>query len=73
MRERPTSLRRGVARGSRAARRLAELKTAREVEETTSDREERHELWFGLTGKSEQTLHRRLEELSGYGTCAPET
>jgi hypothetical protein len=45
--------------GNRAAQKEAELQIAAEI--ATKNREERRQIWFDRTGKSEQTLYRRIE------------
>jgi hypothetical protein len=66
VRERPTAFQAEVVMGSRAARKEQELAIAREIQETTTDREERRRLWAEKTGKSEQALYRRLADLQRY-------
>jgi hypothetical protein len=66
VRERPTVFQADVAIGSRAARKAQELAIAREIQGTTTDREERRRLWEERTGKSEKALYRRLADLRGY-------
>src|SRR5262249_18582129 len=62
--ERPTTFRVEVSRLTRAERSRQELELARRIRDTTADRTERLSLWEKETGKSEQTLYRRLEKLA---------
>lgn len=63
VRERPVALREPVSVGRREDRLERERGIAREIAATTSERVERARLWGERTGKSEQTLYRRLAEL----------
>ncbi len=47
----------------RAALKMAELDIAAEIAASTDDRQQRLRLWVEKTGKSEQTLYRRLAQL----------
>ena len=47
-------------------------KSAREIVSGTEDRQERRRLWMTRTGKSEQTLYRRIAELKGEGEFSSE-
>jgi hypothetical protein len=66
VRQRATTFRADVFIGSRAARKEQELTIAREIRETTSDREERLRLWKEKTGKSQAVWYRRLKDLGRY-------
>jgi hypothetical protein len=65
VRERPIAFQVEVNLGSRAACKARELNIVREISQKTTDREERKRLWKTATGKSEQTLYRRLADLRG--------
>ena len=51
--------------GTWAERKQRDQAIAREIAETTDDRQERLRLWIERTGKSEPTLNRRLAEIEG--------
>jgi hypothetical protein len=63
VKERPIALEEAQAHMSRAAQKQNELEIAREIAATTNSRDERRRLWQKKTGKSEQTLYRRLAQL----------
>lgn len=63
VKERPIGLEEMRTYAERNAQMAAELAVARELEASDADREERARLWRDRTGKSEQTLYRRLAEL----------
>lgn len=66
IKERPTRLEHEPKHaGNRAAQRESELQTAAEIADLP--REERRDVWASRTGKSEQTLYRRLEEVKSQG------
>lgn len=62
LQERVIAFQREVTVGGRAFRKAQEQAIAREVANATSDRDERLRLWRERTGKSEQSLYRRLQE-----------
>ncbi len=63
IKQRPTVLQRTQSLGERAARKQRELEIAAAIDAETSDRATRRDRWVEQTGKSEQTLYRRLQEL----------
>jgi hypothetical protein len=63
IRERPIALGDTKTPDQRASQKQQELQIAAEIQEATDDRGERFRLWQARTGKSEQTLYRRLAEL----------
>jgi hypothetical protein len=65
VRERPTHFQQEVTLTAQADRRREELQIAREIVNSTEDRQERRSLWMTRTGKSEPTLYRRIAELNG--------
>jgi hypothetical protein len=72
VRERPTYFQQEVMLTAQADRRRQELQIAREIVSGTEDRQERRRLWMTRTGKSEQTLYRRIAELKGEGEFSSE-
>lgn len=68
VKQRPTRLEEVKSAGGRTAQNQLELQAAAEIAEKTTDREERRRLWFNRTGKSEQTLYRRLAEIRENGS-----
>jgi hypothetical protein len=64
VKERPIVLQEAKTYGDRALQKVDELAIASEIFESTSCRDERRELWMAKTGKSEQTLYRRLALLT---------
>jgi hypothetical protein len=62
LRERPTVFREEVVVGGRLSRKDQEVEIARQIAQTTTDRAERLRLWRERTGKSQQSLYRRLKE-----------
>jgi hypothetical protein len=67
VKERPIALQEAKPHGFRAAQKRQELALAKEIALATSSREERRRLWVEKTGKSEQTLYRRLAQLQEEG------
>lgn len=67
VKRRPTRLEEVQSAGGRAAQKQMELQIAAQISEQTNDRAERRQLWFEQTGKSEQTLYRRLQEIRDNG------
>jgi hypothetical protein len=63
LRERPTAFREQVVIGGRRSRKEQEQEIAREIARTTTDRAERLRIWRQRTGKSQQSLYRRLQEV----------
>lgn len=63
VKQRPTRLEEVESAGGRAAQKRRELEIASEIAAATEDRAERQRRWFELTGKSEPTLYRRLQEI----------
>jgi hypothetical protein len=62
LRERPTAFREAVIIGGRLSHKEQEVEIARQIAQTTRDRAERLRRWRERTGKSQQTLYRRLKE-----------
>jgi hypothetical protein len=65
LKERPITFAVEPVLGTRAERKQKEQAIAREIAETTDDRQERLRLWNERTGKSEPTLYRRLAGIEG--------
>ena len=63
VKERPIALEEAKTHRDRAVQKQEELAIAKEIKETTTCRDERRKLWEERTGKSEQTLYRRLGQL----------
>ena len=66
IKERPTRIREVKPISFRDDQKRAELVLARELAQI-EDRQERHRIWGGKTGKSEQTLYRRLQQIKENG------
>lgn len=64
VRERAASIREARSISSRAAQLQEELRIAAQIDADSADRQERASLWRERTGKSEQTLYRRLQQLN---------
>jgi hypothetical protein len=67
LKERPIRMEEAKTHGARAAQLERELMIAREIFETSSNREERLMAWKARTGKSETALYRRLDQLRQMG------
>jgi hypothetical protein len=68
VKERPIGLEQAKTFKDRASQKERELTIAKEIADMTEVREERRKLWVEKTGKSEQTLYRRLSELKASST-----
>jgi hypothetical protein len=71
IRERPTYFRGPVTMAAPVDRKRQELAVVREIVAATGDRQERLRIWQERTGKSEQTLYRRIAQIKQEEAFSP--
>ena len=72
VKERPIALEEAKTHVFRADQKHLELEIASDIFALTENREERRKLWFERTGKSKQTLYRRIAQTKGTETILSE-